>query len=133
MQNQNRRAFLEIAASSLLPVGLSTQTPESAASQKAAPPSAQELISKKLDELGGKHLAVSKLVYPPGASSMAHRHPAFIMAYVVSGHVESALDDEKSVVYGPNDESHMQLHRTFRNPSSTEPFTVIVFSVRDAV
>jgi quercetin dioxygenase-like cupin family protein len=67
---------------------------------------------------------------------MAHRHPAYIMAYVVSGHVESAVDDEKPVVYGPGDvwyESHMQLHhRTFRNPSSTEPFTVIVFSVRDA-
>jgi len=39
-------------------------------------------------------------------------------------------------VYGPGEvwyESHMQLHRVFRDPSSTEPFTVIVFAVRDAL
>jgi quercetin dioxygenase-like cupin family protein len=55
--------------------------------------------------------------------------------YVVSGQVESALDDEPPVVYGPGEawfESHRQLHRVFRNPSNTEPFTVIVFALRDA-
>jgi quercetin dioxygenase-like cupin family protein len=66
---------------------------------------------------------------------MPHRHQAYLAVYVVSGHVESALDDEEPVLYGPGDawyEAHNQLHRVFRNPSSTEPFTVIVFALRDA-
>lgn len=105
------------------------------AGQQAAQPSTEQLMIKTLTDLDGRQIALTKLVYPPGAGVMEHRHRAYIAAYVVSGHVESALDDEKPIVYGPGEvwyESHMQLHRTFRNPSTTEPFVVIVFALRDA-
>ncbi len=95
---------------------------------------AQPLLSQSLADLEGRILTVSKLVYAPGQSATPHRHPAHLAAYVVSGQVESALDDQPPVLYGPGDvwyEAPMQLHRTFRNPSATEPVTVIVFGLRD--
>ena len=102
--------------------------------QQTVQVSVEQLLSATLADLGGRQLAVTKLTYPPGASATPHRHPAWLAVYVVSGHVESALDDEEPVLYGPGDvwhESHMQLHREFRNPSSSEPFVVIVFAIRD--
>jgi quercetin dioxygenase-like cupin family protein len=106
-----------------------------AVGQRVAGVVAEELVSKRLEDLDGRQLAVTQVVYQPGASSMPHRHAAYLAVYVVAGQVESALDDEQPVLYGPGDawvESHLQLHRVFRNPSSTEPFTVIVFALRDA-
>jgi quercetin dioxygenase-like cupin family protein len=96
--------------------------------------SAQSMMSRPLPDLEGRLLTLGQLVYAPGQSSEPHRHPAHIVAYVVSGQIESSLDDQPPVVYGPGDywyESPMQLHRTFRNPSATEPVTVIVFGLRD--
>jgi quercetin dioxygenase-like cupin family protein len=106
-----------------------------AAGQQVTGVSVEALLSQLLEDVDGRQLAVTRLVYQPGASAMPHRHPAYLAAYVVSGQIESALDDEEPVLYGPGDawfESHMQLHRVFRNPSSTEPVTVIVFALRDA-
>lgn len=106
----------------------------SAAFLGASDAAGQQLLNQTLAELDGRVLTISKLVYAPGQSAEPHRHPAHIAAYVVSGQVESGLDDEPSVLYGPGDvwyEAPMQLHRTFRNPSATEPVTVIVFGLRD--
>lgn len=96
--------------------------------------SAQSLMSRPLPDLDGRLLTLGRLVYAPGQSSEPHRHPAHILAYVVSGQIESSLDDQPPVLYGPGEfwyESPMQLHRTFRNPSATETVTVIVFGLRD--
>lgn len=104
------------------------------AAQQVTGVSVEELLSEILDDVDGRQLAVTQLVYQPGASSVPHRHPAYLAVYVVSGQVESALDDEEPVLYGPGDawfEAHGQLHRVFRNPSTTEPFIVIVFALRD--
>jgi quercetin dioxygenase-like cupin family protein len=56
------------------------------------------------------------------------------MVYVISGQVESSVDDGAPVVYDPGEsfyESPMQLHATFRNPSDTKPFKAIAVMVRD--
>lgn len=105
-----------------------------ALAQEAPQPLVEQLLVRTLGDVGGRQLAVTKLVYPPGAGAMPHRHPAYLAVYVVSGQVESALGDEEPIVYGPGDvwyESHLQLHRVFRNPSSTEPFVAIAFALRD--
>lgn len=115
---------------SSLPLILATSAVVLCASEAAG----QQLLNQTLADLDGRILTISKLVYAPGQSAEPHRHPAYIAAYVVSGQVESGLDDERSVLYGPGDvwyEAPMQLHRTFRNPSATEPVTVIVFGLRD--
>jgi quercetin dioxygenase-like cupin family protein len=124
-----------LLSSLLLVIALVGGDAREARAQEAVPrPVAQELLSRILHDVDGRQVAVTKLVYAPGVASMPHRHQAYLAVYVVSGQVESALDDEAPVLYGPGDvwyESHNQLHRVFRNPSSTEPFTAIVFALRD--
>ena len=116
-------------ASALLVIGV--QTAWAAAS---GPPKMEVLFSQDLEDIDGRTLSLLNLEYPPGAASPAHRHPAHTVVYVVSGQVESSLDDGEPIVYGPGEvwyESPMQLHATFRNPSDTEPFKAIAFMVRD--
>ena len=96
--------------------------------------SAQPMMSRPLPDLGGRLLTLNQIVYAPGQSSEPHRHAAHILAYVLSGQIESSLDDQPPVLYGPGEfwyESPMQLHRTFRNPSATDSVTVLVFGLRD--
>jgi quercetin dioxygenase-like cupin family protein len=105
-----------------------------AAGQRAAASSDGRLINETLDDLGGRQLTVTRITFPPGTNTEPHRHPSYLVAYVVSGHVESSVDDEEPVLYGPGDvwyEAHMQLHRTFRNPSATEPVTILLFRLND--
>lgn len=116
-------------ASALLVIGVQT-----AWATAAGPPKMEVLFSHDLEDINGRTLSLINLEYPPGAESPAHRHPAHTIVYVVSGQVESSLDDGEPIVYGPGEvwyESPMQLHATFRNPSDTEPFKAIAFMVRD--
>ena len=116
-------------ASALVVIG--AQTVWAAAS---GPPKMEVLFSQGLEDIEGRSLSLISLEYPPGAETAAHRHPAHTVVYVVSGQVESSVDDGEPIVYGPGEvwyESPMQLHATFRNPSDTEPFKAIAFMVRD--
>jgi quercetin dioxygenase-like cupin family protein len=128
-------SLLRVSLVAVVSLGAVGHDARDAAGQQITGVSVEALLSRILEDVDGRQLAVTRLVYQPGASAMPHRHPAYLAAYVVSGQIESALDDEEPVLYGPGDawlESHMQLHRVFRNPSSTEPVTVIVFALRDA-
>lgn len=92
------------------------------------------LRSQKLADIEGREMLLIELEYPPGAATGAHRHPSHTIVYVISGQVESSVDDSAPVVYGPGEsfyESPMQLHATFRNPSATKPFKAIAVMVRD--
>ena len=116
-------------ASALLVLGVQTQR----AAANAAPQS-DVLFSHALEDIQDREITLTSLTYPPGAGAPAHRHPAHTVVYVVSGHVESSVDDQAPITYGPGEvwyESPMQVHATFRNPSDTEPFTAIAFMLRD--
>lgn len=97
-------------------------------------PRAEVLLSQKLSDIEGEELLLIELEYPPGAATKPHRHPSHTVVYVISGQVESSVDDAAPIVYGPGEsfyESRMQLHATFRNPSNTRPFKAIAVMVRD--
>jgi len=92
------------------------------------------LLSQKLPDIEGREMLLIELEYPPGAETKPHRHPSHTVVYMISGQVESSVDDGAPVVYGPGEsfyESPMQLHATFRNPSETKPFKAIAVMVRD--
>src|SRR5262249_60029026 len=65
----------------------------------------RETVTGAADEpipnLSGKRLVSQIVDYPPGASSVPHRHArsAFIYAYVLSGAIRSQVDDEPVRVY----------------------------------
>ncbi len=124
-----RWSLASALASALLVIGL-----QAAWAAASGPPKIEVLFELDLEDIDGKTITLTNLEYPPGAGTPAHHHPAHTVVYVVSGHVESSVDDAEPIVYGPGDvwyESPMQLHATFRNPSDTEPFKAIAFMIRD--
>ncbi len=116
-------------ASALVVVGIQAA---SAAGQES--PTLDMLLSQELADMEERDMSVIYLEYPPGTGTDPHRHPAHTVVYVISGPVESSLDDSAPVIYGAGEswyESPMQLHATFRNPSDSETFKGIAVMVRD--
>ncbi len=97
-------------------------------------PKLEVLLGQELPDMEERDMTLIYLEYPPGTGTDAHRHPAHTVVYVISGQVESSLDDSEPVIYGAGEswyESPMQLHATFRNPSDSETFKGIAVMVRD--
>src|SRR3954467_10259642 len=59
------------------------------------------LFNRELPNVPGKALMAVEVLFPPGAASPSHTHPksAFVYAYVLSGEIVSAVNDEKPRVY----------------------------------
>ncbi len=69
----------------------------------ASPPEEQVTpkFSRALPGRDGQTFTSVIVDFPPGARALPHRHgEAFVYAFVLSGSVRSALDDQKPVVYG---------------------------------
>ncbi len=59
---------------------------------------------------------------------MPHRHPGFVLAYVLAGTVRSRLGDGPAVDYRPGQswvEPPGTLHSLTENPSGTEPASLL--------
>ena len=85
----------------------------------------------------GKSLTAVIVDYPPGAASPVHRHAgsAFIYAYVVSGELESQVDDAPKRVYHAGEsffEAPGAVHRISRNASKTEPAKLLAVFIADS-
>ncbi|MDX8457102.1 cupin domain-containing protein [Mesorhizobium sp. VK9D] len=102
-----------------------------------------ETVAKKFDQaipnVPGKSLIVVEVDYAPGAASPPHRHAgsAFIYAYVLSGEIESKVNDGKTRIYKSGEswfEAPGAVHSISRNASNTEPaklLAVFVVSSQD--
>ena len=93
--------------------------------------------SEPIPNVPGKRLVSVVVDYPPGVSSVPHRHArsAFIYAYVLSGRIRSQVDDEPVRVYGPGEfwfESPGAHHRVSANASDTEPSRLLAVFIVDA-
>jgi quercetin dioxygenase-like cupin family protein len=85
----------------------------------------------------GKSLTAVVVDYAPGAASSAHRHAgsAFIYAYVVSGEIESQVNDGPTRVYHAGEsffEEPGSVHRISRNASKTKPAKLLAVFVADS-
>jgi quercetin dioxygenase-like cupin family protein len=90
-----------------------------------------------IPNIPGKSLTVVVVDYAPGAASSAHRHAgsAFIYAYVVSGDIESQVDDGPKRVYHAGEsffEEPGAVHRISRNASETRPAKLLAVFVADS-
>jgi quercetin dioxygenase-like cupin family protein len=111
-------------------------------SAAAAPPapSRHETVTVVANEpvtnVPGKRLAAVVVDYPPGAKSLPHRHAgsAFVYAYVLSGEIRSAVNDEPAHVYGPGEawfEKPGAHHVVSENASDTKPARLLAIFVVD--
>ncbi|WP_213307315.1 cupin domain-containing protein [Paraburkholderia sacchari] len=89
-----------------------------------------------LPNLPGKSLTAVVVDYAPGGASPPHEHArsAFIYAYVVSGAIESQVDDGPRRIYHAGEsffEAPGAIHRVSRNASTTAPAKLLAVFVVD--
>jgi quercetin dioxygenase-like cupin family protein len=93
-------------------------------------------FSHAITNIPGKSLVAVEVSYPPGGASLPHTHArsAFIYAYVVSGAIESQVNDEPAHVYTAGQAFYEEpgaQHRISRNASKTEPAKLLAVFVVD--
>lgn len=89
-----------------------------------------------IPNIPGKSLIAVVVDYPPGAASPSHTHAksAFIYGYVVSGAIESQVNDGPKRVYRAGEsfyEPPGASHPVSRNASATEPARLLAVFVVD--
>jgi quercetin dioxygenase-like cupin family protein len=114
-------------------------TAPAAGSTHGAPLHKTETVaaSAPIPNLPGKRLVSLLVDYPPGASSVPHRHArsAFIYAHVLAGEIRSQVNDEPVRVYRSGEtwfESPGSHHRVSANASDTKPARLLAVFIVDA-
>jgi len=99
-----------------------------------------EIITKNfaaaIPNIPGKSLIAVEVDYAPGAASPSHTHAksAFIYAYVISGAIESKVNDGETRIYRAGEswsELSGAIHSISRNASKTEPAKLLAVFVLD--
>lgn len=94
-------------------------------------------FEQAIPNLPGKSLVAVEVEYPPGGASVPHVHAksAFIYAYVVSGAVESKVNDGEVRVYHAGEswsEPPGASHPVSRNASKTQAAKLLAVFVVDS-
>jgi len=94
-------------------------------------------FEQAIPNLPGKSLIAVEVEYPPGAVSSPHVHAksAFIYAYVVSGAIESKVNDGSVHLYHAGEswsEPPGATHSVSRNASKTRPAKLLAVFVVDS-
>jgi len=89
-----------------------------------------------IPNIPGKSLIAVEVNYAPGAASAPHTHAksAFIYAYVISGAIESKVNDGETRIYRAGEswcEPPGATHSISRNASKTEPAKLLAVFVLD--
>ena len=125
MTMQDRRSFLEMAAASLLPIGVDAQT--------SAPRPVAELARHALTgALEGFEVVLVELNIQPGARSSGpgHRHPGPVLGYIVEGQMRFAINNEAEQVLpvgGTFFEPSGAVHTTSGSARLDGPTRAVVF------
>ena len=129
--------YLVIAGAAFVAAGASL-LPLTGATQNSSGHEAVTLIAARpIPDIPGKRMVSIRVDYPPGASSVPHRHAAsaFIYAYVLSGEIRSQVNDEPVRVYKEGEwwfESPGSHHRVSANASKTRPARLLAMFIVDA-
>lgn len=100
-----------------------------------------ETVMPKFDQaipnIPGKSLVIVEVDYAPGAASPPHRHAksAFIYAYVISGEIESKVNNGETRIYKAGEswsEPPNSSHPISRNASKTKPAKLLAVFVVDS-
>jgi quercetin dioxygenase-like cupin family protein len=100
-------------------------------------PTVKSNFQQAILNLPGKSLIAVEVEYPPGGASLPHVHAksAFIYAYVVSGAVESKVNEGEVHVYRAGEswsEPPGARHPISRNASKTRPAKLLAVFVVDS-
>jgi quercetin dioxygenase-like cupin family protein len=93
-------------------------------------------FAAEIPNIPGKSLIANEVSYAPGEASPAHTHGpvAFIYAYVISGAIESKVNDGETRIYRAGEsfsEPPGAMHWICRNASKIEPAKFLAVFVTD--
>jgi quercetin dioxygenase-like cupin family protein len=99
----------------------------------AAAPSSKPVAQRDAPpiNLEGWQMTASEVSYPPGESSGKHRHPGFVIGYVLEGQYRFAVNDQPPVVLNPGQmffesfDAPGQVHAVSGNASSTQTTKIL--------
>ena len=127
-----KRAILAAGAIILAVTSIPTYADGTAELQETVTP----VFEREIPNVPGKSFIALEVLYQPGGASPSHKHPqsAFVYAYVLSGEILSAVDDEQPRLYRAGEgwyEVPGAHHRVSRNASQTEPAKLLAIFVVD--
>jgi len=125
----NIRSFIGVACAT---VAIVTAMPAAAQVGETVTP----YFNQAIPNIPGKSLVALFVDYAPGGASAPHAHakPAFVLAYVLSGEIESQVNDGPKRVYRAGEswyETPGSIHRVSRNASTTAPAKLLAVVVVD--
>ncbi|HEX5482060.1 MAG TPA: cupin domain-containing protein [Terriglobia bacterium] len=91
-----------------------------------------QILQHSLPGAKGKVGTLVTVSYAPGASSMPHRHPGPVFAYVLEGAIVSQVEPGPPITYKQGQafyEPPMHVHRISRNASKTRPAKLLAFQI----
>src|SRR5215813_622743 len=120
-----------LLAAAIVPLAI-CQAPMAFAQQAKVTP----LMAQPLPGFSGpeKEGSVALVEYPPGTSSMAHRHNAHVFVYVLEGSLVMQVKGGQEVTLKAGDtfyEKPDDIHVVSKNPSTTAPAKILTFFVKD--
>jgi quercetin dioxygenase-like cupin family protein len=120
------------AACAAVVIAIATPSAAQGIGQKVTPHFAQPIPN-----IPGKSMIAVVVDYAPSGASPAHTHAksAFIFAYVLSGEIESQVNDGPKKVFHAGEsfyETPGSLHAVSRNASKTEPAKLLAVFVVDS-
>ena len=104
-----------------------------AADQTNAAPSSRQVAQKDAPKinLDGWQLSASEITYPPGESSGPHRHPGFVVGYVLEGQYRFAVNEQTPSVLSAGQmffesfDAPGEVHAVSGNASTTQPAKIL--------
>ncbi len=122
----DRREFLLASMAGMASSLLATR-------EAAAAPSAKALVQRDAPavNLDGWQMTASEVTYPPGESSGRHRHPGFVVGYVLEGQYRFAVNDKPPVVLSAGQmffesfDAPGEVHAVSGNASQTQPARIL--------
>jgi quercetin dioxygenase-like cupin family protein len=134
-EKQRRKSMMNIRSFIGVPcaaVAIATAMPAAAQEGETVTP----YFNQAIPNIPGKSLVAQFVDYAPGGASASHAHAksAFIFAYVLSGEIESQVNEEAKRVYRAGEswyETPGSIHRVSRNASTTAPAKLLAVFVVD--
>jgi quercetin dioxygenase-like cupin family protein len=104
-----------------------------AAHQAHAVPVARMIAQKDAPpvNLDGWQMTATEVTYPPGESSGRHRHPGFVVGYVLEGEYRFAVNGQAPVVLSAGQmffesfDTPGEVHSASGNASATQPAKIV--------
>lgn len=122
----DRRDFLTASLMGLAASFIATHEAHAAVSAKPLAQKAAPAVN-----LDGWQISASEVTYPPGEASGQHRHPGFVVGYVLEGQYRFAVNNDAPTVLGVGQmffesfDAPGQVHAVSGNASTTQTTRIL--------